>query len=139
MVPSFMVFNHSSSIEQNHKSVDSVKKGHAGAGIAIKIEGATQQLFGRHIDEKETLYSQISRHSIDTLKSPAMRDEVTKDEWALIVKLKTVQFIILKLLLIQRSLGFKFVTGELKNLCHFVNCTKHVNTFHGSSVISFQD
>ena len=89
-VPSFLWSNDRSSIEQNHKSVDSVKKGQAGAGIAIKIEGATQQLFGRHIDEKETLYSQISRHSIDTLKSPAMRDEVTKDEWALIVKLKTV-------------------------------------------------
>jgi hypothetical protein len=70
--------------------VDIVKKGQAGAGVAIKIDGATQQLFGRHIDEKETLYSHITRHSIDTLKSPAMRDEVTKEEWALIVKLKMV-------------------------------------------------
>jgi len=82
--------DHSTSIEQNHKSVDIVKKGQAGAGVAIKIEGATQQLFGRHIDEKETLYSHISRHSIDTLKGPAIRDEVTKEEWALIVKLKGV-------------------------------------------------
>jgi len=70
--------------------VDTVKKGQAGAGVAIKIEGASQQLFGRHIDEQETLYSHITRHSIDTLKSPAMKDEVTKDEWQLIVKLKTV-------------------------------------------------
>jgi translation initiation factor 5B len=70
--------------------VDIVKKGQAGAGVAIKIEGATQQLFGRHIDEKETLYSHITRHSIDTLKSPAIREEVTKEEWALIVKLKGV-------------------------------------------------
>lgn len=82
--------NRSTSIEQNHKSVDVVKKGQAGAGVAIKIEGATQQLFGRHIDEKETLYSHITRHSIDILKSPAMRDEVTREEWALIVKLKSV-------------------------------------------------
>jgi translation initiation factor 5B len=82
--------NTSTSIEQNHKSVEMVKKGQAGAGVAIKIEGATQQLFGRHLDEKETLYSLITRHSIDTLKSPAMRDEVTKDEWQLIVKLKQV-------------------------------------------------
>jgi len=58
--------------------------------VAIKIEGATQQLFGRHIDEKETLYSSVTRHSIDTLKSPTMRDDVTKEEWQLIVKLKTV-------------------------------------------------
>jgi hypothetical protein len=84
------ITNGSISIEQNHKSVDLVKKGQSGAGIAIKIEGATQQLFGRHIDEKETLYSHITRHSIDTLKLPAMRDEVTKEEWTLIIKLKTV-------------------------------------------------
>ena len=82
--------NCSFSIEQNHKTLDIVKKGQSGAGVAIKLEGATQQLFGRHIDEKETLYSHITRQSIDTLKTPAMRDEVTKDEWALIVKLKTV-------------------------------------------------
>jgi hypothetical protein len=85
-----VIANISTSIEQNHKSVETVKKGQAGAGVAIKIEGATQQLFGRHLDEKETLYSLITRHSIDTLKSPAMKDEVTKDEWALIIKLKSV-------------------------------------------------
>lgn len=79
------------SIEQNHKQVDIVRKGQSGAGVAVKIEGATQQLFGRHIDEKEILYSHITRHSIDTLKSSAMRDEVTKEEWALIVKLKPVR------------------------------------------------
>lgn len=82
--------NHSFSIEQNHKALDIVKKGQSGAGVAIKVEGATQQLFGRHIDEKETLYSHITRHSIDTLKLPAMKDDVTKEEWALIIKLKTV-------------------------------------------------
>ena len=78
------------SIEQNHKSIDVVKKGQSGAGVAVRIEGATQQLFGRHIDEKDLLYSHISRHSIDTLKLPAIKDEVTKEEWALIVKLKGV-------------------------------------------------
>jgi translation initiation factor 5B len=91
MYLSLMSFsNRSFSIEQNHKALDIVKKGQSGAGVAIKLEGATQQLFGRHIDEKETLYSHITRHSIDTLKTPAMRDEVTKEEWALIVKLKNV-------------------------------------------------
>ena len=100
--------NHSFSIEQNHKALDIVKKGQSGAGVAIKLEGATQQLFGRHIDEKETLYSHITRHSIDTLKTPAMRDEVTKEEWALIVKLKTVwtPFRYLELIFV----GFWFVS-----------------------------
>ena len=83
-----------------------VKKGQAGAGVAIKIEGATQQLFGRHIDEKETLYSHITRHSIDTLKSAAVRDEVTKEEWALIVKLKGVTNPLVNLLT-TRFLGFE--------------------------------
>lgn len=82
--------NSRTSIEQNHKSVDVVKKGQSGAGVAVRLEGATQQLFGRHIDEKETLYSHITRHSIDTLKSPAMKDDVTREEWQLIVKLKSV-------------------------------------------------
>lgn len=75
-------------MEQNHKTLDIVKKGQSGAGVAIKVEGATQQLFGRHLDEKDMLYSAISRQSIDTLKSEAMRAEVTKEEWTLIVKLK---------------------------------------------------
>jgi len=75
-------------MEQNHKALDIVKKGQSGAGVAIKVEGATQQLFGRHLDEKDMLYSYITRHSIDTLKSEAMRAEVTKEEWTLIVKLK---------------------------------------------------
>jgi hypothetical protein len=102
-----MISNVSTSIEQNHKSVETVKKGQAGAGVAIKIEGATQQLFGRHLDEKETLYSLITRHSIDTLKSPAMKDEVSKDEWALIIKLKSViaQNVSTNFI---RSLGFRW-------------------------------
>jgi translation initiation factor 5B len=53
----------------------------------VKIEGPNQPLYGRQLEEKDTLYSMISRKSIDTLKKH-YRDEVTKDEWNLIVKLK---------------------------------------------------
>lgn len=73
------------SIERDHKAVPICKKGQP--SVAVKIEGANQPLYGRHLDEKDTLYSLISRQSIDTLKE-FYRDEVTKDEWALIVKLK---------------------------------------------------
>lgn len=55
--------------------------------MAVKIEGPNQPLYGRQLEDKDILYSLISRKSIDTLKQ-FYRDEVTKDEWALIVKLK---------------------------------------------------
>jgi len=53
----------------------------------VKIEGPNQPLYGRQIEEKDTLYSLITRKSIDTLKE-FYRDEVTKDEWQLLVKMK---------------------------------------------------
>ena len=107
------------SIEQNHKSIDVVKKGQSGAGVAVRIEGATQQLFGRHIDEKDLLYSHITRHSIDTLKLPAIKDEVTKEEWALIVKLKGVYPVLYHFWLISRSLAFELHGGH----CVYSICT----------------
>lgn len=44
-------------------------------------------MYGRQLDEKDTLYSLISRQSIDTLKE-FYRSDVTNEEWALIKKLK---------------------------------------------------
>lgn len=55
--------------------------------MAVKIEGPNQPLYGRQIEEKDTLYSMISRKSIDTLKE-FYRDDVSKDEWLLVKKLK---------------------------------------------------
>ena len=48
-----------------------VKKSQAGGGVAVKIEHAVYQsakMFGRHFDEKDELYSHITRQSIDVLK-----------------------------------------------------------------------
>lgn len=42
-------------------------------------------MYGRQLEDKDILYSQISRASIDTLKE-FYRDEVSKDEWGLIAK-----------------------------------------------------
>ena len=53
--------------------------------MAIKIEGPNQPLYGRQLDETETLYSLISRASIDTLKQ-YYRSEVSNEEWLLISK-----------------------------------------------------
>jgi translation initiation factor 5B len=73
------------SIEREHKTIPICKKGQP--SVAVKIEGPNQPLYGRQLEEKDTLYSMISRASIDTLKE-FYRDEVSKDEWALIRKLK---------------------------------------------------
>ncbi|KAK5175402.1 eukaryotic translation initiation factor 5B [Saxophila tyrrhenica] len=70
-------------IERDHKQLPICKKGQP--SVAVKIEGANQPMYGRQLEEKDMLYSHISRASIDTLKE-FYRDEVDKDEWALIAK-----------------------------------------------------
>jgi translation initiation factor 5B len=48
-----------------------VKKSQAGGGVAVKIEHAVYQsakMFGRHFDDKDEIYSHITRQSIDVLK-----------------------------------------------------------------------
>ncbi|KFH44547.1 Eukaryotic translation initiation factor 5B-like protein [Hapsidospora chrysogenum ATCC 11550] len=74
------------SIEREHKQIPVCKKGQP--SVAIKIEmGGSQPTYGRHLEEGDTLYSLISRSSIDTLKE-FYRKEVTTEEWQLIIKLK---------------------------------------------------
>lgn len=74
-----------SSIERDHKAIPICKKGQP--SVAVKIEGANQPMYGRHLEESDILYSQISRVSIDTLKE-FYRSDVSMDEWNLIKKLK---------------------------------------------------
>ncbi|KAI8824354.1 P-loop containing nucleoside triphosphate hydrolase protein [Fimicolochytrium jonesii] len=78
------------SIELNHKAQQEAKKG--GPAVAIKIECPdfeTPKLFGRHFTEKNELYSHITRPSIDILKT-TFRNDLSKDDWALVVKLKKI-------------------------------------------------
>ncbi|KAH8158264.1 hypothetical protein CIB48_g9984 [Xylaria polymorpha] len=75
-----------SSIERDHKQIPICKKGQP--SVAVKIEmGGHQPTYGRQLEEPDTLYSLISRASIDCLKE-FYRKEVTNDEWSLIIKLK---------------------------------------------------
>ncbi|KAI9511278.1 hypothetical protein F5148DRAFT_1172355 [Russula earlei] len=79
------------SLEINHKSMELVKKAQAGGGVAVKIEHAVYQsakMFGRHFDEKDEVYSRVSRQSIDVLKS-SFKADVSNEEWLLIKALKT--------------------------------------------------
>ncbi|KAJ4300468.1 eukaryotic translation initiation factor 5B [Collariella sp. IMI 366227] len=74
------------SIEREHKQIPICKKGQP--SVAVKIEmGGNQPMYGRQLEEKDMLYSLISRKSIDTLKQ-FYRDDVTKEEWQLIVNMK---------------------------------------------------
>ncbi|KAJ4966232.1 hypothetical protein NE237_018081 [Protea cynaroides] len=78
------------SIEINHKQVDVAKKG---SKVAIKIASTNaedqQKMFGRHFDEDDELVSHITRKSIDVLKAN-YRDELSIEEWRLVVKLKNL-------------------------------------------------
>ncbi|KAJ5934318.1 Translation elongation/initiation factor/Ribosomal beta-barrel [Penicillium verhagenii] len=75
------------SIERDHKAIPVCKKGQP--SVAVKIEGPNQPMYGRQLEEKDQLYSVISRASIDTLKE-FYRAEVTMEEWGLVKKLKPV-------------------------------------------------
>ncbi|KAJ3701909.1 hypothetical protein LUZ61_005614 [Rhynchospora tenuis] len=78
------------SIEINHKQVDVATKGQK---VAIKIVSTNadeqQKMFGRHFDMEDELVSHISRRSIDILKAN-YRDDLSMEEWRLVVKLKTL-------------------------------------------------
>ncbi|KAG8419187.1 eukaryotic translation initiation factor 5B, variant 2 [Metarhizium acridum] len=74
------------SIEREHKQIPVCKKGQP--SVAVKVEmGGHQPTYGRQLEEGDTLYSLISRASIDCLKE-FYRKEVATDEWQLIIKLK---------------------------------------------------
>ena len=82
-----VVLGRVTSIQLNHKNIPVAKKG--SPSVAVKIEAPNQPLYGRHLDEKDILYSHISRLTIDTLKK-FYREEVSKEDWHLLVNLKKV-------------------------------------------------
>ncbi|XP_041770640.1 eukaryotic translation initiation factor 5B [Anopheles merus] len=75
------------SIEANHKQLESARKGQE---VCLKIEpipGETPKMYGRHFDETDMLVSKISRQSIDACKD-YFRDDLLKSDWTLMVELK---------------------------------------------------
>jgi len=63
-----------------------------GDEVCIKIDQNNMQsklVIGRHFDDKNKLVSKISRDSIDTLHEH-FEDEMSKDDWALVVSLKVL-------------------------------------------------
>uniref|UniRef100_A0A061RKG6 Eukaryotic translation initiation factor 5B n=1 Tax=Tetraselmis sp. GSL018 TaxID=582737 RepID=A0A061RKG6_9CHLO len=78
------------SLEKEHKAVDEARVGDM---VAMKLEATNanegSRLYGRHFDHKDELVSHISRKSIDLLKEN-FRDEMTRPDWQLVIKLKKV-------------------------------------------------
>lgn len=74
------------SIELNKKNVTT---GHRGESVAIKIQSTQTEniMYGRHFDHNNEIVSKISRHSINLLKEH-FRDDLSKDDWICVVKLK---------------------------------------------------
>lgn len=75
------------SIEINHKQVETARKGQE---VCLKIEpvpGESPKMYGRHFDETDFLVSKISRASIDACKD-YFRDDLIKTDWQLMVELK---------------------------------------------------
>lgn len=76
-----------SSIELNHKNVESARRGQE---VCIKIEhhgGDAPKLYGRHFDHTDMLVSKITRESIDVVKE-YFRDDMQKSDWQLMIELK---------------------------------------------------
>lgn len=77
------------SVEKEKKPVESARKG---VDVCVKIQGNASQthlVLGRHFSSSMTLYSKISRPSIECLKEH-YQDDMTKDDWRLIMSLKKV-------------------------------------------------
>lgn len=76
------------SIEQNGREQETAKKG---ASVAIKIvnEQNPTITYGRQFDASNSLYSTLTRASIDALKLH-FKDKLETEDWRLVVKLKKV-------------------------------------------------
>ena len=74
------------SIEREKKPINNVRPNDGDVAIRIKVADSSLAA-GRHFDENSTYISQITRASIDALKN-YFREDMTTDDWKLVIKLK---------------------------------------------------
>ena len=72
------------SMEVDRKPATVVK---AGKSAAVKIDAVTSIIYGRQFDNTYSLYARVTRKSIDAIKE-FFKEELNKDDWALLLKLK---------------------------------------------------
>jgi len=75
------------SIEINNKPVNQAR--FKDGSVAIKITNDGSVTYGRQFDDTCQIVSMVTRDSIDLLKAN-YRDEMTKDDWGTVLKLKKV-------------------------------------------------
>lgn len=74
-------------LEVNHKPVEVARKGQ---DVAVSIQAEDSSItYGRQFDHSNQLVSLLSRESINALKE-FFRDDMKKDDWRLVIKLKKV-------------------------------------------------
>ena len=76
------------SIEREKKPINNVRPNDGDVAIRIKVADSSLAA-GRHFDESSTYVSQITRNSINALKS-YFREDMTNDDWKLVIKLKKI-------------------------------------------------
>ena len=75
-------------IEKEHKPINNVKAVDGDVSIRLKVTD-TSLAAGRHFDEKCSFISQLTRGSIDALKT-YFREEMTMDDWKSVIKIKKI-------------------------------------------------
>jgi len=76
------------SIEREKKPINNVKPNDGDVAIRVKVSDSSLAA-GRHFDENSTFISHITRNSIDALKN-YFREDMTTDDWKLVIKLKKI-------------------------------------------------
>mmetsp|Transcript_27128 Transcript_27128/g.78992 ORF Transcript_27128/g.78992 Transcript_27128/m.78992 type:complete len:1005 (-) Transcript_27128:141-3155(-) len=84
----FLQVGRVTSIESNHQQVERVKKG-TQCAIEITNDSNPNMTFGRQFNHEHAFYSELSRTSIDALKK-FFKDEMTNEDWRLVIKMKKV-------------------------------------------------
>ena len=82
-----MRIGHVTSIEANKKPLQAART--KDGSVAVKIEGESQVMYGRHFDDSNQIVSIINRDSIDSLKE-FFKDDMTKDDWKIVIQLKKI-------------------------------------------------
>ena len=72
------------SLEINRKPAEVAKQGQT---ASVRIDAVTSVAFGRQFDHTYSIYSRVTRPSIDALKE-FFREDCEKDDWNLLVRLK---------------------------------------------------
>jgi translation initiation factor 5B len=88
----FLKVGRVASIEMNNTKVERVRKG-SQCAVSIVNDSNPQMTFGRQFNAENALYSELSRSSIDALKK-YFKDEMTNEDWKLVIKMKKVFSII---------------------------------------------